>query len=172
MYFAIIGNGQAVLPAFLLGLLMSKHFKETSCTKVVRNRLRTVSYAVITPIFFIVGGLNVSVLLILSAFGLFAILFCIKIVTKFVGVYFLAEKYIPHGSMYTTLLMSTGLTFGTIASVFGLTSGYIDQVQYSILVGVVVASAVIPTFIAQKWFMPKHSEDIVEIKNNIMGDKN
>jgi hypothetical protein len=62
--------------------------------------------------------------------------------------------------------MSTGLTFGTIASVFGLSSGYINQVQYSILIGVVVASAVIPTFIAQKWFMPKHSEDIVDIKNN------
>lgn len=172
MYFASIGNGQAVLPAFLLGLLMSKHFTETSCTKVVRNRLRTVSYAVITPIFFIIGGLNVSIPLILSAFGLFAILFAIKIITKFMGVYFLAERYIPHGSIYTTLLMSTGLTFGTIASVFGLTSGYITQVQYSILVGVVVASAVIPTFIAQKWFMPKHSEDIVEIKNNIKGGKN
>jgi len=63
------------------------------------------------------------------------------------------------------LLMSTGLTFGTISSVFGLNAGYIDQVQYSVLVGVVVASAVIPTFIAQKWFMPVHSEDIVDINN-------
>jgi Kef-type K+ transport system membrane component KefB len=166
MYFANIGNGQAVLPAFLLGLLMSKHFTETSCTKLVRKRLRTVSYAVITPIFFIVGGLKVSLPLILSAFGLFAILFGIKIVSKFMGVYFLAERYIPHGSMYTTLLMSTGLTFGTIASVLGLTSGYINQVQYSVLVGVVVASAVIPTFIAQRWFMPQHSEDILDINNN------
>jgi Kef-type K+ transport system membrane component KefB len=68
--------------------------------------------------------------------------------------------------MYTTLLMSTGLTFGTIASVFGLTSGIINQVQYSLLVGVVIASAVIPTFIAQKWFMPAHSEDLVELNGN------
>jgi hypothetical protein len=58
--------------------------------------------------------------------------------------------------------MSTGLTFGTIASVFGLNSGFISQVQYSVLVGVVIASAVIPTFIAQKWFRPVHDEDIVE----------
>lgn len=154
MYFANLGDGHAVLPAFLLGLLMSKHFRETLSTQEVRNRLRTVAYAVITPIFFIVGGLKISFPLIISAFSLFAILFGIKLVTKFIGVYFLAEKYIPNGSMYTTLLMSTGLTFGTIASVFGLSSGYIDQVQYSILVGVVVASAVIPTVIAQKWFMP------------------
>jgi Kef-type K+ transport system membrane component KefB len=163
MYFANVGGGQAVLPAFVLGLLMSRHFVETSETKEVRNRLRTVAYAIITPLFFIVGGLNVSLPLILSAIGLFAILLAIKLSTKFVGVYFLAEKYLPHGSVYTTLLMSTGLTFGTITSVFGLTAGYITQVQYSLLIGVVVSTAVIPTFIAQKWFMPVHSEDLLDL---------
>ncbi len=165
MFFANIGEGQAVLPAFVLGLLMSKHFIETSGTKEVRNRLRTVAYAVITPIFFIVGGLKVSFPLILSALGLFVILFALKIAAKFLGVYFLARKYIPDGSVYTTLLMSTGLTFGTIASVFGLNSGFIDQVQYSVLIGAVIASAVIPTFIAQKWFMPVHSEDLLDLNN-------
>ena len=64
--------------------------------------------------------------------------------------------------MYTTLLMSTGLTFGTISSLFGLQAGIINQVQYSILVGVVVASAIIPTFIAQKWFLPVDEEDILD----------
>jgi len=95
--------------------------------------------------------------------GLFIILFAIKIIMKFLGVYFLAKKYLPDGSMYTTLLMSTGLTFGTIASVFGLTAGIIDKVQYSVLIGVVVASAIIPTFIAQRWFKPIHAEDIVDL---------
>jgi len=161
IYFANLGNGHAVLPAFILGLFMSKHFAETSQTKAVKNRLRTVAYAIITPFFFIVGGLNVSLSLLLSAFGLFAILFFVKIITKFIGVYFLAKKYIPHGSMYTTLLMSTGLTFGTIASYFGLQSGYINQVQFSVLIAVVIASAVIPTFFAQKWFKPVHTEDII-----------
>jgi Kef-type K+ transport system membrane component KefB len=165
MFFANLGEGHAVLPAFLLGLLMSRHFTESSETKVVRNRLRTVAYAIITPIFFIVGGLRVSVSMISATLGLFAILFLLKIATKFIGVYFLAKKYIPHGSLYTTLLMSTGLTFGTIASVFGLTTGIINQSQYSILVGVVIASAVIPTFIAQKWFMPVEEEDIISMDN-------
>lgn len=164
MYFAKLGEGHAVLPAFILGLLMSGHFTETKETKVVRNRLRTVAYAIITPIFFIVGGLKVSLPFILSASGLFVILFVIKLMTKFIGVYYLAKRYIPQGGMYITLLMSTGLTFGTIASVFGLEAGYIDRVQYSILVGVVVASAIIPTFIAQKWFMPVHAEDIVDFE--------
>ena len=134
---------------------------------MVNRRLRTVAYAVITPVFFIVGGLKVSAALIMGALGLFVIFFVIKIVSKFAGVYFLAKRYIPNGSMYTTLLMSTGLTFGTIASVFGLNAGYINQVQYSVLVGVVVASAVIPTFIAQKWFMPVHSHDLLDFDKKL-----
>ncbi|MBI3872387.1 MAG: cation:proton antiporter, partial [candidate division Zixibacteria bacterium] len=166
MYFANLGEGHAVLPAFVLGLLMSGQFAATSGAKAVRNRLRTVAYALITPLFFLVGGLRVSLPSIAAAFGLFAALFALKILTKFLGVYFLAKRHIPHGSMYTTLLMSTGLTFGTIASVFGLNSGLINQVQYSVLVGVVVASAVIPTFVAQKWFLPKHSEDIVDVNGD------
>jgi len=165
MFFANLGEGHAVLPAFLLGLLMSRHFKQTAESRVVRNRLRTVAYAVITPIFFVVGGMKISLPLIATALGLFVILFIIKIAAKFLGVFFLAKRFIPQGRMYTTLLMSTGLTFGTIASVFGLNSGFISQVQYSVLVGVVIASAVIPTFVAQRWFRPVHSEDIVEIES-------
>lgn len=166
IYFANIGESHAVLPAFVFGLIMSKYFHEKSESKEVVKRLRVVAYAIITPFFFIVGGLNISIPLIISAIGLFMILFIIKMIAKFAGVYFLAKKYIPHGSMYTTLLMSTGLTFGTISSFFGLQAGYIDQVQFSVLVGVVVASAVIPTFFAQKWFKPVHSEDIINGENN------
>ena len=163
IYFAQIGGGQAILPAFVLGLLMSKHFDEKRKTRVIKNRLRTVAYAFITPIFFIVGGMKISITMIIAFLGLFAALFAVKIVAKFIGVYFLAKKYIPNeGSMYTTLLMSTGLTFGTISSLFGLQAGIIDQVQYSILVGVVVASAIIPTFIAQQWFMPVDEEDVLD----------
>jgi Kef-type K+ transport system membrane component KefB len=163
IYFAQIGEGQAILPAFVLGLLMSKHFDEKRKTRVIKNRLRTVAYAFITPIFFIVGGMKISITMIAASLGLFAALFAVKIVAKFIGVYFLAKKYIPNeGSMYTTLLMSTGLTFGTISSLFGLQAGIINQVQYSILVGVVVASAIIPTFIAQQWFMPVDEEDVLD----------
>ena len=93
-------------------------------------------------------------------------LFTLKSVSKFLRVFFLSRKYIPRRAMYTTPLMSAGLTFGIIASVFGLSSGIIDETQYSLLVGVVIASAVIPTFIAQKWFMPAHSEDVLDLNGN------
>jgi len=168
MYFANLGDGQAILPAFLLGLFIAKHkktgegFIELPEMNGIKTKLRTVAYAVITPVFFIVGGLNASLPLILSATGLFVVLFCLKIVAKFIGVYKLSRLYVPHASMFTTLLMSTGLTFGTIASLFGFTAGIINQQQYSVLVGVIIASAVIPTFIAQKWFRPLHQEDLGE----------
>lgn len=163
MYFAGLGAGHAILPAFVLGLFMSKHFIETSETRAVKNRLRTVAFAVITPIFFIVAGLKVSLPVVISSLGLFILLFTVKQFTKFAGVYFLAKRFIPGGSMYTTLLMSTGLTFGLIAIVFGLSSGFINQVQYSVLAGVLTISAVIPTLVAQRWFMPIHSEDIMDM---------
>jgi Kef-type K+ transport system membrane component KefB len=166
IFFAQVGEGHAILPAFVLGLLMSRHFEEKHKARVIKNRLRTVAYAFITPIFFIVGGMKVSLPMIIAAFGLFCLLFAIKIAAKFIGVYFLAKKYIPQGSIYTTLLMSTGLTFGTISSLFGLQAGIITQTQYSILVGVVVASAIIPTFIAQKWFLPIDEEDILDFEKN------
>jgi len=63
--------------------------------------------------------------------------------------------------MYSTLLMSTGLTFGLMAVLFGLKAGDLDQAQYSVLTGVLISSAVIPTFIAQKWFAPVEDEDLV-----------
>ena len=49
----------------------------------------------------------------------------------------------------------TGPTFGSIAALYGLTHGIIDQAKYSILVTAVIASAVVPTLIAQLWFQPK-----------------
>jgi len=161
MYFANVGSSQAILPAFLLGLFMSKYFKESRSTKIVKNRLRTVSYAIITPMFFIAGGMKVSLKIIMAGFGLFILLFAVRQITKFLGVYFLAKKYIPRGNLYITLLLSTGLTFGLIAILFGLNGGYITDEQYSVLTGVLIASAVIPTFIAQKWFLPVGEEDLI-----------
>ena len=52
--------------------------------------------------------------------------------------------------------MSTGLTFGSISALFGLTHGIIDQQQYSILVFVVIGSAVVPTLIANAFFIPHY----------------
>jgi Kef-type K+ transport system membrane component KefB len=81
-----------------------------------------------------------------------------KLVTKFVGVYPVTKVFNSPNpeAMYTTLLMSTGLTFGTISSLFGLSHGIIDQAQYSVLVAGVICSAVVPTLIANAFYLPRH----------------
>lgn len=53
-------------------------------------------------------------------------------------------------------IMSTGLTFGSISALFGLSHGIIDTSQYSYLVATVVGSAVVPTLIANAFFLPRH----------------
>jgi Kef-type K+ transport system membrane component KefB len=97
IYFANLGEGHAVLPAFVLGLFMSKYFGKESEHHVVIKRLRTVAYAIITPVFFIVGGLRISFPLIAAGLGLFLLFFSLKIIAKFIGVYFLAKKVYTYG---------------------------------------------------------------------------
>jgi len=86
------------------------------------------------------------------------LLLLVKMFTKFVGAFPVtkAHKTPQQEAMYTTLLMSTGLTFGSISSLFGLSHHIIDQGQYSILVAGVIGSAVVPTLIANAFFLPHH----------------
>jgi Kef-type K+ transport system membrane component KefB len=151
MFFAERAQSHAVLPAFILGLALAPifhaHFE-------LQRRFRVVAFALLTPFFFLKGGMNVSLALVWANVGLLVVLLAVKQVTKFFGVYPLAARYVPRDAMFTTLLMSTGLTFGTISSLYGLNAGILDRAQFSVLVTVVVASAVIPTVIAQRWFPP------------------
>ena len=82
----------------------------------------------------------------------------VEISTKIVSVYPVAKYYgsSKKESMYTTLIMSSGLTFGTIASLFGLSHGIIDKSQYSTLVAAIIGTAIIPTMIANTFFLPRH----------------
>ena len=144
-------NGHAVLPAFVLGLVMSRHYKEH---REEQKRLRVVAFAFLTPFFFIKGGLNVSLGAVAANIGVLAALLAAKMVPKIAFIMPLARRAVPRRAVFTTLLMSTGLTFGTIASLYGLTAGIIDKTQFSLLVTVVVLSAVVPTAIAERWFLP------------------
>jgi Kef-type K+ transport system membrane component KefB len=155
MYLGTKADSQAVLPAFVLGLAMSAHYAEH---RKEQERLRVVAFAFLTPFFFIKGGLNVSLSAVWANLGVLALLCVAKIAPKIGGVYPLARKYTSPHAAFTTLLMSTGLTFGTITSLYGLQAGIIDRTQFSLLVTVVVLSAIIPTAIAQRFFTPTRDE--------------
>lgn len=146
-----LGNSHAVLPVFILGAVLSRSF---AGQRDLQRKLRIIAFGIITPFFFLKGGMNVSIGALVSSIALVGILFGVKIAGKFVGVYGFARKYLAKEATYTTLLMSTGLTFGTIASLYGLQAGHIDKTQFTILVTVVITTAVIPTVIAQRFFQP------------------
>ncbi len=154
IFFGSLGGGQAILPAFILGVVLSKHFK-----KEVKSRFKTIAFGIITPIFFIIGGMKVSLTLIYSCFGIFLILFVLRQLSKYTGVYWPSKMLLKGNYKYVTMMMSTGLTFGLVAAVFGLNNGLINQTQYSVITGVLVLSAILPTFVAEKYYTPIHSED-------------
>src|SRR5262249_45351369 len=151
-------NSQAVLPAFILGLVMSSHYAKH---RTEQERLRVVAFAFLTPFFFLKGGMSVSAGALWANLGILAVLFLGKMVPKFAGVYPLARRHTAPRATFTTLLMSTGLTFGTITSLYGLNAGIIDRTQFSLLIAVVVLSAIVPTAIAQRFFDPRthHEHD-------------
>jgi glutathione-regulated potassium-efflux system ancillary protein KefC len=148
-------DSEAVLPAYVIGMVLAGTVGKDH---VLIRRLRTLTFGLLTPFYFIRAGSFVSIPALMAAPFAFFFMLLAKMGAKFVGVYPVTRLYKSRNpeAMYTTLLMSTGLTFGTISSLYGLSHGIIDQSQYSILVAGVIGSAVIPTLIANAFFLPRH----------------
>lgn len=148
-------DSEAVLPAYVIGMVLAGTVGKDH---VLIRRLRTLTFGLLTPFYFIRAGSLVSVPALVAAPAAFVVLLLAKMVTKVVGVYPVTRAYRSpkQEAMYTTLLMSTGLTFGTISALFGLSHKVIDQAQYSALVAAVIGSAVVPTLIANAFFLPRH----------------
>jgi Kef-type K+ transport system membrane component KefB len=151
---AQLSGSEAVLPAYLLGLALAGVF---ATDRILVNRMRATAFSLLTPFYFLKAGSLVSIPAIVAGAGLIALFLVVKLGAKVVGVWPLARAFgLPRrDANYTTLLMSTGLTFGTIAALFGLTHGHIDQATYTILVTVVILSAVVPTLLATTFFEPR-----------------
>jgi Kef-type K+ transport system membrane component KefB len=152
--FASAVGSEAVLPAYLIGMALAPAFQHDP---ELPHRMRAIAFAILTPFYFLKAGSLVEASVLVSGAALIALFLAMKMATKFVGILPLTRYYRFENreGMYTTLLMSTGLTFGSISALYGLTNNIIDQRQYTILLTAVIASAVVPTVIAQKWFLPK-----------------
>jgi len=148
-------ESEAVLPAYIVGMLLAGTVGKDH---LLIRRLRTLTFGLLTPFYFIRAGSYVSIPALLHSPIPLLALFLGKMVTKIIGVYpaTKAYRYAQKEAVYTTLLMSTGLTFGSISALFGLSHGIIDKTQYSVLIAVVIASAVVPTIIANAFFIPKY----------------
>ena len=148
-------GSEPVLPAYLVGIVLAG---TVGTNAALVRRLRTLSLGLLTPFYFLRAGSFVQIPVLIAGSGTFALLFLAKAVSKFVSLYPLTRRlqYRRDEAMYTTLLMSTGLTFGTISSLYGLSHRIITQHQYSFLVATVIASAVVPTWVANRFFLPHH----------------
>jgi len=148
-------DSEAVLPAYIIGMVLAGTVGKDHA---LIRRMRAMTFGLMTPFYFIRAGAFVSIPALIAAPFAFFLMLAAKMVSKFVGVYPVTRAFkTPNPeAMYTTLLMSTGLTFGTISSLFGLSHGIITQAQYSILVAGVIGSAVVPTLIANAFYLPHH----------------
>jgi Kef-type K+ transport system membrane component KefB len=161
---ATVAGSEAVLPAYLVGMSLAPTFL---AQHELPQRMRIVAFSILTPFYFLKAGSLVAAHAVAQSFVLILVFLGIKMATKFVGILPLTRyhEFDKREGMYTTLLMSTGLTFGSIAALFGLTNGIINQAQYTVLVTAVIGSAVVPTLIAQQWFQPKFKAldaDVIE----------
>jgi len=152
---AMWSGSEPVLPAYIIGMILAKTIEKDN---FFVRRLRTMTIGFLTPIYFLRTGALVSLPAIAGAFLVFILLFGGKILFKIFGLFPVISRFKKHRKekWYYILLMSTGLTFGTISALYGLTNNIINTEQYSIIVGVVIASAVFPTLIANKFFLPDH----------------
>jgi len=152
---ALWSGSEAVLPAYLIGMVLAEF---SGADTFWIRRLRTLTVGFLTPFYFIRAGSLVSLLALVSAPLVFLALLLSKVASKIFGLFPVVSRFRQerHERWYYTLLMSTGLTFGTISALYGYSHGIIDAGQYSFLVAVVIASAVVPTLIAGYAFLPKH----------------
>ncbi|HXB83993.1 MAG TPA: cation:proton antiporter [Candidatus Acidoferrum sp.] len=159
---ATYAKSEGVLPAYFLGL---------ACAGMmitypdVKRRLQTMTMTLLAPFYFLKAGTYIEFGAALANAALIATLFFVKVIAKIVAVFPLARyafKYPSSNANYLTLMMATGLTFGTISSLYGLTHHYINQAQYTALVTVVILTAVVPTAIAQALFKPLEEPEEME----------
>lgn len=159
---ATFAKSEGVLPAYFLGLACAGLM---TALPDVKRRLQTMTMTLLAPFYFLKAGTYVQFGAAASSIWLIVALFFVKVAAKIVGVLPLARtvfRYRSTNANYLTLMMATGLTFGTISSLYGLTHHFINQAQYTALVTVVILTAIIPTAIAQALFKPREEPEEME----------
>lgn len=152
---ALWAGVEAVLPAYIVGMVLAEFCGEDLLWV---RRLRTLTVGFLTPFYFIRAGTFVSLPALAAAPVVLLVLLGGKVASKIFGLYPIIGLFRRQRKeqWFYTLLMSTGLTFGTISALYGLTHKIVTQEQYSFLVAAVIASAVVPTLIATTFFLPRH----------------
>jgi len=152
---ALWSGSEPVLPAYITGMVLARSAARDDFWV---RRLRTLTVGFLTPFYFLRAGSLVSLPALAAAPAILALLFGAKVISKIFGLYPVISWFRQHTRerWYYTLMMSTGLTFGTISALYGFSHGIVSRQQYSFLVAAVIGTAVIPTLIASVAFVPRH----------------
>ena len=152
---ALWSGSEAVLPAYIAGMVLAGMAAED---RAWVRRMRNLTIGFLTPFYFIRAGSLVSLPTVVTGPLVFFLLLGGKVAAKVFGLYPVISQFRKERNerWYYTLLMSTGLTFGTISAIYGLSNGIVSREQYSFLVATVIASAVVPTLVATLAFVPRH----------------
>jgi Kef-type K+ transport system membrane component KefB len=151
---ATAAGSEAVLPAYVIGLATAGVFLRD---RILMDRMRSTAFALLTPFFFLRAGLLIALPALIQGAAVIALFFLTKMASKLLGVWPVAAAFgvARRDRNYMTLLMATGLTFGSISALYGLNHGLVTRAQYSQLLTVVILSAVLPTLVAQHLFQPQ-----------------
>nr|WP_235276703.1 cation:proton antiporter [Methylacidiphilum kamchatkense] len=151
---AVWAGSEAVLPAYIIGMTLAGSIEQHHD---FIKRLRTVTLGMLTPFYFIRAGSFVDLTELTKSFLPVFLFFILQQLSKFISIFpFLVKRKKLQEAAYTTLLMSTGLTFNVICCLYGLSHEIISQKQYSILIPVIITTAIIPTLVANRFFIPWH----------------
>ena len=159
-------GSEAVLPAYIVGIVLAGGAAQDH--HWIR-RLRTLTVGFLTPFYFLRAGMLVSASAVVGAPLVVLALFAAKVGAKIFGLSPAIGRFRQERRerWYYTLMMSTGLTFGTISALYGLSHGIVTQKQYSYLVAVVIGTAVIPTLVASLAFVPRHLLSQAQVESEV-----
>jgi Kef-type K+ transport system membrane component KefB len=149
-FFADEAKLHAVFGAFMLGLIFANILQQH---QELLSKMRTVTFTLLAPAFFMRAGMLISLPAVLSNLGLVLAMLAVKLGSKVIGTVMLCKRWIPEASLFSTMLFSTGLTVGTITASLGHDLGFLSDSQFSVVVVSVILSAVVPTLIAKR-FVP------------------
>jgi glutathione-regulated potassium-efflux system ancillary protein KefC len=153
-FIADAGKLHAVFGAFVLGLVFANCIHNYSD---ILSKTRSVTFSLLSPAFFVKAGMLISLPAVVQNIGIILGLLGAKMLSKFIGTYYFNKKWIPEAPIFSTMLLSTGLTVGTITATLGRDLGFLDQTQFSVAVTAVIMSAVVPTLIAKR-FVPSRAK--------------
>ena len=151
-FIADVAKLHAVFGAFVLGLVFASTIQKY---EDVLSKMRTVTFSLLSPAFFIRAGLLIGLPAVIQNIALIISLLAVKLLSKFAGTYLLSKKLIDESvGMFSALLFSTGLTVGSITATLARDLGFINQTQFSVAIVTVILSAIVPTLLAKR-FVPR-----------------